>query len=134
MTNKQIIENYMDKIWNQKKLDTVYEVFSKDVIIHSPLGTFRSADEMYKIVSKWLEVLPDMQVTCLHTVEGDGIVTSHWESKGTCSGEFHGVDAQGRCVEYQGVTLYRFDQGKVVEYWAYIDSDLLKKQVLGIEL
>lgn len=120
--NKKIIENYMDEVWNKKNLAVIHDVFSDTAVIHSPLGKFHSSKEMYEIVNKWITAIPDLQVEFLHTLEDDGIVVSHWKGKGTYRKDFNGIKASDDPVEYQGVSIYRLENGKVVEYWAYLDS------------
>lgn len=126
---KMIVEKYMDAVWNKKDLSVIPEVFSDDAIIHSPLGQFKTRKQMSETVEKWLTALPDIQVDLIHTLEEDGIVTSHWRSKGTHQKDINGIKANGNPVEYQGVTVYRFENGKVVEYWAYLDSWSLEQQM-----
>ena len=126
--SKAIIEKYMDTLWNQKNLGIIEELFDEKAVIHSPLGQFRTAAEMKETVRKWIEAIPDIQVRLLHTLEDQQIVVSHWEAKGVHRKELNGLAGSGNPVQYQGVTMYRFENGKVVEYWAYLDSWSLEQQ------
>jgi len=129
--NKNIIETYMHQVWNEKNLDVINDVFSETAIIHSPLGNFKTPQAMRDIVQKWVTAIPDIQVTFLNTVEENGLVVSLWSAKGTHQKELNGMQGTGKPLDYQGVTLYRLENGKIVEYWAYVDSLTLENQMKG---
>lgn len=121
----------MNEVWNKKNLDVIQEVFSDTAVIHSPLGQFKTAKQMSETVSQWITSIPDMQVELLNTVEENGLVVSHWKAKGTHQNDLNGIQAHGKPVEYQGVSMYRLENGKVVEYWAYADTWSLEQQMKG---
>jgi len=127
--NKKLIEEYMEEVWNKKNLKVIDNLFAENAIVHSPLGTFKTPKEMAETVQQWLEAIPDIHVSLLNTVEENGLVVSHWQAKGTHQKMLNGIEARGNPVSYQGTTLHRFENGKVVEYWAYLDSWSLMAQM-----
>ncbi|SCA64182.1 Uncharacterized protein SCG7086_CL_00090 [Chlamydiales bacterium SCGC AG-110-P3] len=130
--NKKIVENYMNEVWNRKNIKIVKEVFSDSAVIHSPLGQFKSPQEMSDTVSKWITAIPDIQVDLLNTFEDNGIIVSHWKAKGTHQKDFNGIKANGNPVAYQGVSMYRLENNKIIEYWAFLDSWTLEQQMKEI--
>jgi hypothetical protein len=57
-------------------------------------------------------------------------VAAHSRSTGTHQGEFFGVPASGKAVEWQDADIWRFSaDGKVVEYWNYVDMLALMQQM-----
>ena len=50
-------------------------------------------------------------------------VVARWTSFGTHSGEFMGVPATGRFLTTSGITIFRLEDGKIVEEWS--ESDML---------
>ena len=108
MSNKDIVIKYIDRLWNQKDLSAIDEFFAIDAKLRSPLGVFESPEGMKKIVETWFGRVPDMKVKQLHVMEDGDLVSCHWQ-------------ATGKNVDYQGVTIHRVKDGKVVEYWAYVD-------------
>ena len=95
------------------------------------MGQYTSLSEMVEIIEKWLVAIPDIKVRLLRTIEEEDIVIAHWRAEGTHQKELHGVAPQGKPLSYQGVSMYRFVEGKVVEYWAYLDSWTLDAQMKG---
>lgn len=127
--SKALIKDYMEKVWNEKNADAIDDFFHPEVKIHSPLGKFSDPQEMKNIVLEWLTAIPDMKVFQLHLLEEGGLILSHWEAKGTHLGEIHGMKAKGKPIQYQGTTLYKVKDGKIIEYWAYVDTWSLDKQL-----
>lgn len=80
--NLELIIDYMNKVWNQKKFDTFDDIFSEDALIHSPLGDFKTPQAMKETTQKWIDAIPDVQVEFLHTIEKDDFVIIHWKAKG----------------------------------------------------
>lgn len=125
--SKDFICDYMEKVWNQKKVDEVDRYFSKNAKIHSPMGSYSSTQAMKEIVSKWLKAIPDMYVKQLNLIEEGNFVVSHWEANGTQQQEVNNHSKSQKPVQYQGTTLYRIIDGKIVEYWAFVDCAPLRR-------
>jgi steroid delta-isomerase-like uncharacterized protein len=54
--------------------------------------------------------------------EGDKVV-ARWTSIGTHEGDFMGVPPTGKRVTTSGITIFRLENGKIVEEWS--ESDML---------
>ena len=119
---KDVIEKYMQTVWNEKDLSVIPQVFSQNAVIHSPVGSHQTSQQMAEIVKEWITAIPDLHVELQHTLEEKGVVISHWMAHGTHQKELKGIEATDRSVHYRGVSIYRFDQEQVVEYWAYVDK------------
>jgi steroid delta-isomerase-like uncharacterized protein len=63
-------------------------------------------------------------------VEGDKDVT-RWTARGVHAGEHLGIPATGRLVEITGITIGRFENGRIVEEWGLADDVGLLRQ-LGV--
>ncbi|GAB4228540.1 MAG: hypothetical protein Tsb0021_05970 [Chlamydiales bacterium] len=126
---KRVIENLFEEVWNKRNLDKISEVFSPSPIVHSPIGEYKTWPEMLQAVDNWISAFPDISVRILNMIEESDLVTSHWEMKATHQSDLNGIPATGKPVKCQGVSIYRFQDGKVVEYWAFLDAWMLKKQL-----
>lgn len=62
-------------------------------------------------------------------ISENDLVSIQWNAKGTHRGEFKGRKPKGKSVSYSGVTIYRIKNGKIVEYWAYLDMQHLLSQI-----
>lgn len=125
------IEEFMDRVWNDKQLSHIRELFHEKVICHSPLGDHVGPERFTDIVRTWLSAFSDLQVTRLHCSQEGETVVVHWMAQGTHTGDFKGVAASSRPVRYHGISYYRMEEGKVVEYWACVDMLSLIGQITG---
>lgn len=126
---KKIAEDYADKVWNEKDLRFVDKYIVPETVIHSLLGEFHGPQAMKEVAQAWLTGFPDMRLhnDCI-IAEHDKVVIQ-WRVQATHRGEFKGHKPSGKAVHYSGVTIYRIDNDKIVEYWAYIDMQYLLKQI-----
>ncbi len=129
---RELAEHYADEVWNQKRPQIVHEMMRPDVVLHSPLGRFFGPESAEKIVSVWLTAFPDMiYIPLLSIVEGDRVATQ-WEARATHRGDFKGNDPSGREITYPGCTIYRFEEDKIAEYWAYVDTQMVLDQLRDV--
>jgi steroid delta-isomerase-like uncharacterized protein len=66
---------------------------------------------------------PDIKRPVEDLVAAGDKVVARWTSFGTHSGEFMGVPATGRFLRTSGITIFRLEDGKIVEEWS--ESDML---------
>lgn len=127
--SKQIAENYAQRVWNDKDWTAIDEFVCRECVIHSLLGDFYGPESMKKVVQAWLSGFPDLVVNNTEVVAENDIVVIHWYARGSHQGEFKEIPATGRRISYSGVTIYRVQQNKIVEYWAYLDMQHLLAQI-----
>jgi len=131
MSNENLsqITAYDVKTWEDKE-DAVLSNFDPKVKIHSPLGDFETASAMEEIVKLWQGAFPDLKVNYFATIsEGDRVVRQ-WSASGTHLGDFLGLEPSQKPIEYQGCTIYKISNKKIVEYWCYINMEEIFAQLL----
>ncbi|PJD98277.1 MAG: hypothetical protein CK425_00940 [Parachlamydia sp.] len=123
------ITAYETKTWESKE-DIVVTNFHPNAVIHSPLGEFETASAMEEIVKVWQGAFPDLKVDYFATIsEGDRVVRQ-WSASGTHLGDFLGLEPTQRPIHYQGCTIYKISNKKIVEYWCYINMEEIFAQLL----
>lgn len=120
---------YAQKIWDQKDLSGITKYLHPQIIIHSLLGDFHGHDAMRQVVQAWLTAFPDLKVENQTVITENQRVAIQWKAQGTHLGEFKGRKPTGRKIAYEGVSLYRIENEKIVEYWAYLDMLHLLNQI-----
>lgn len=126
---KKIAEEYANTVWNAKDISVIDRLIHQNVIIHSLLGDFKGAQAMKEVVQAWLKAFPDLSVINELVISENDLVSIQWSAKGTHQGEFKGRKPTGKKVSYSGVTVYRINDGQIVEYWAYLDMQTLLRQI-----
>ncbi len=128
-TPKAVAETYVRRVWDEQDLSAIEELAHKGIVIHSLLGDFQGPEKLKDVVQTWLKGFPDLQQKNLASIAEGDLVALHWQAKGTHQGEFKGIKPTGKAVAYAGVTLYRVREGKIIEYWAYLDMKHLLDQI-----
>ena len=128
-STKEIAEEYANTIWNAKEISVIDRLIHHDVLIHSLLGDFRGAHAMKEVVQAWLKGFPDLSVSNELIFSENDLVSIQWNAKGTHKGEFKGRQPTEKPVSYSGVTVYRIQNGHIIEYWAYLDMQHLLSQI-----
>jgi steroid delta-isomerase-like uncharacterized protein len=85
--------------------------------------------ELERLERGFARAFPDTQ----HSIEdllaeGDRVVL-RVISRGTHRGEFEGIAATGRRVEFTGMVIYRISNGRIAESWGEIDFARLMRQL-----
>lgn len=65
--------------------------------------------------------VPDLSVQVVRMVAEDDLVTVHWQAVGTNSVAAAGLPGNGRTAATEGMTIFRFAKGRIVEEWSLTD-------------
>jgi len=61
----------------------------------------------------------------------DDRVVCRWRASGVHVGDFFGIPATGRTVEFAGISLWEFEDGKARRGWSFPDAAALMTQLLS---
>jgi steroid delta-isomerase-like uncharacterized protein len=116
MDSKEFGRHYIDVIWNQSQLDKIDELTAPDIVRHDPAsGVHHGIEEFRAVVTALHAAFHPMHFTVNWQVgEGDS-AAHHWTVTGTHIGEFMGIAPTGKQFTLDGITIYRFDDGKLAE-------------------
>lgn len=102
-------------------LDQLSEVLADDVVIRVPEeDEMRGIDAYREYVQSFTTAFPDTSFEVHDMFQDDDVVITHFTWRGTHEGEIEGIEATGKTIELQGMTINRFKDGKAVEdinYW-----------------
>ena len=122
--NKEKARRMMEEAFGQGKLEVVDEVLDPDFVCYDPnseSGAVRGADTIKQEIEWFRNAIPDLTYTVEDQVaEGDKVVT-RYTATGTHRGEFFGVVPTGKPIEMTGITIDRFEEGRLVEEWPEYD-------------
>ncbi len=87
------------------------------------------AEAWKKFRAPFAAAFPDQHFTVhFQMVDGDKVLNC-WTAHATHSGDFMGMPATGKQIEYNGMSVGRFEDGKVVEEWTVMDMFALMQQI-----
>ena len=129
--NKQIVRRYQD-IYNSNQLDDLLQVVSENLLTpHIMAGIPEGIEGARAAHQIMLTGFPNYQTVIDDLIaEGDKVVARITLS-GTHTGNFMGIPATGKHVEFTGIYIARIADGKIVEHWGEEDGVSLLMQ-LGV--
>jgi steroid delta-isomerase-like uncharacterized protein len=131
-SNKETLKRGVEAL-NRGDLQTWFDLHDATVVAHGlmsvePLGL----DGVKQFYSALWGAFPDAQVTGRDLVGEDDEVTIRFTLGGTHQGDFVGIPATGRSVAVDGISIYRFREGKIVERWTVVDALAMMQQLGAI--
>jgi hypothetical protein len=128
--NKATILRMFDEIINRGKLELVDEVFRSDFKSRTPQGELdREGFKQY--VASWRSAFPDVHCEVDNLIqEGDRVAWSV-RATGTHTGEFMGIEATGRSIDFESLNIGTFADGLAVRHWVLMDTMTVMAQ-LGV--
>lgn len=123
-TNKALIRRYRE-IYNSNQLDPLSEILADDFTPHNLMtGMPPGLESIKQVHQATIAIFPDLHIATDDLVaEGDKVV-ERWTQTMTHTGApfFIGnLPASGKAVRVSGCSIYRIQDGKIVEHWAEMD-------------
>ena len=125
--NKNVARDFFDEVLSQGKLDKYGEFHSKDFVGHSGDRTF-TLDEDLSYARGERKALPDMSFRVNRMVAEGDLVAVHFTVNGTNTQAGMGFPATGKKISADGVTIFRFKDGKICEEWNVLDMLTVMRQ------
>lgn len=127
----QLADRYL-AILASGKLDDAGSIFAPDFAWHFGASMHAAGVEGWQaLVVDWLAAFPDLtpvdSSTAIDAEAGVFSVRMRWRA--THQGAFMGVPATARVVENEGVSVFRVDNGVIVEEWIFEDVANLMAQL-----
>ncbi len=120
--------------WNARDFDAFDEVIAPNSIDHdpqNPFGEVPGPEGFRRLAQMYVAAFSDQRFLVNEQIAEGDFVTTRWTGTGTNDGEMMGMPATGKSVVVAGMTISRFQDGKVVEGWASWDT-LGMMQQLGV--
>ena len=134
--NKALIRRWFEEVWNKGRADAIPELFADDGIAHGlsddPANPLRGPAGFLPFHAQFREAFPNIEVVVEDTIaEGDKVV-ARCSVKGKHVGDSLGFKATGAQAEFDGMTIVRIKDGKIVEAWNNFDFMKMYKQLGAI--
>lgn len=129
--NKRIARTFYE-VFNQGDLGALSDFVDRDFVDHNPVpGQSPGLEGLKQALVSFRAGFPDMSVSLEDAVaEGDRVATRA-RARGTHRGDFIGIPATGRRVDFGDITMWRIANGRLAEAWYVQDVAGLMMQ-LGV--
>ncbi len=133
--NRQIVQRFMDECWSQGNLNTVMELVANDCRYHDPVfpSLTSGAENIKNHIQTCRNGFPDLTFATDDTIAERNEVVVHWTGTGTHKGEFLGMPPTNKKASVTGTSIFRIEDGKIVEEWANWNLMSMMEQ-LGIAM
>jgi steroid delta-isomerase-like uncharacterized protein len=112
------------------RFDVIDELVAPSIRTHGFPGPDPDSRASYRRFFEDLEsAFPRMELAVHDTVAGEGRVAVRFSVRAVHSGDYLGIPATGRRVDFNGMVLYRLEGGKIAETWLHPDNLTLLQQL-----
>jgi steroid delta-isomerase-like uncharacterized protein len=125
-----VIRTWFEEVWNERRQDTIDRLFAPDGVAHGlPGGPINGPAGFRPLFDAFRGAFPDIHVTVDRTIVQGDMVAAHCTVTGTHTGGDLRIEATGRQVEFQGVTIARIVDGRFGEVWNCFDFLTMYQQL-----
>lgn len=112
------------EVWSTGEIERLDELVAADVVHHDPYDPHAAEGlaGMKRTIELNRNAFPNMRLTVEDQVAERDKVVTRWCGEMTHTGELGGVAPTGRRVTITGITIDRFEDGKIVEAWRSMDT------------
>ena len=125
--NKAVVRAYLGEIAQRGNMVARERYFTSTTTFNGDADLARQ----FARIAEIRRAFPDLEMTIEQQIAEGPWVATRVTYRGTHSGEFGGIPATGRRIEYAGTAMDRLENGKVVEMWHTVNMHLLMQQIGG---
>ena len=129
--NKTIVRRLFDELWNKGNLSVADELFAPTYTHHdaSTPDVGKGPESEKKRVTLYRNAFHDLRLTIEDIIAEGETVMARWSCRGSHKGELRGIAPTGKQFAISGVSIARFEEGKMVEGWINWDALGLMQQL-----
>jgi ketosteroid isomerase-like protein len=113
---------WFEEVWNQSRREAIDEMFPENAVLHDGPTDYRGPAEFKRFYDTLRTQLSDVRVTVLETISEGDMVCARWSSTAIHSNT-------GKHVAVTGMSLLRFENGRLAEGWQNWDQHGLLQQL-----
>jgi predicted ester cyclase len=130
--NLEVARRVMDELWGGTNLDSAEELYHPTLSYFFPAYTDMKVPRTWKAWREMYEALhrtfPDLQVAVEGIYAEGDVVVVHYTSQGTLEQSYataagNTMPATGKMISWDGVFLYRMEDGQIIEEWWFWDNE-----------
>jgi steroid delta-isomerase-like uncharacterized protein len=129
-----IIERFYDEVLGGGNLELMDELTADDFVDHEEgiPGQPSGREGVRYFVNAIREAFPDVRAEVDVTLSEGNLEAAHGTVRATHQGEFIGIPATNKSVEFEVVDILRVEDGKAAEHWGLTDVMALMQQIGAI--
>jgi steroid delta-isomerase-like uncharacterized protein len=129
--HKELVRRFEEKVWNERNPSRVDEFFAASHVFRAAGSPPLDFEGHRQMIAHFQGAFPDGRNTSDELLADGDKVVQRWTYRGTHHGAFQGIPPTGREVMLTGISIWRVEDGKIVESWHELDTLGLMQQ-LGV--
>jgi steroid delta-isomerase-like uncharacterized protein len=130
----QASRRLLEQSFNEGDFDLIDQLVAPEAVNHDPatppqMRDLRGPEGLKRTVSMYRAAFPDVRITVDDVIAADDKVVLRWHSEGTHHGELAGLAPTGAHGSVTGISIDRWNDGKIVEAWSEWDNLGLARQL-----
>ena len=131
--NKALVRRWFEEVWNNGRSEAIAEMFAEDGIAHglseTPGEAMRGPTAFRVFHGMFRGAFPDIRVNVEDMVAEGDKVAARCSVKGKHQGDHLGFKATDIDVGFEGITIVRIRNGKIIEAWNHFDFMNMHRQL-----
>ena len=124
------VDRILEEGFNEGDLAVVDELVSPNFKSDQlPPEIASGPDSLKAVIGMWRSSFSDLRFTSDEKIGEPGKVVNRWTVRGTHDGEYFGIPPTGRRIDTTGITIWYFEEGKVISTWVSFDAFGLMQQL-----
>jgi len=121
--NKAIATRLLLEAWSQGDFSVIDECVDANYVFRDPaVPGIEGPEALKQLIMMYRTGYPDLQFTIEDQLAVGDKVIDRWSCEGEHQGELMGIPATGLRTTTSGISITRFEGGKVVEEWIRWDT------------
>ena len=125
-TEAQLARRVLLECLGQGRCEPLKGLYSADFIAHGASASYTLAQDVAATLS-WRAAMPDLTLSIERTVAEPGMAAVHWRAAGTNTVAAGGLPGNGERLGIEGMTMFRFADGRIAEEWSVLDIAALRR-------
>ena len=135
MTNEELVRNACQVIWTDGDVSRIGEFYAEDFQANYPMTNWGTGLEGARNLALEIRAaFPDYRERIDELIDAGDRIIVRLTIQGTHQGDYGGLPATGKSVEFTDVTICRIENGRIVEQSGLSDLLTLFVQLGLIEL
>lgn len=132
--NKAVARRLAEEVFSRGNMQAFDEIFADDYINHNmPAPDLPGTKAGFRqIIEATRQAFPDVHVQVMDVVAEGPFVVFHDVVHATSRGEFFGVPANGKRLEWTEIHFLQIRNGQIVQHWANFDQFGILRQLGAI--
>jgi predicted ester cyclase len=127
--NVELLRTLLGKAMNENDTSQVDALVAPSYVNHDAPVPVRGPEGFKQLVGMFRRAFPDLQVVVDDIFADGDLVGSRGAITGTHGGDFMGVPATGRRVNFGYIDLWRVEDGRFTDTWVQMDALGLMQQI-----